>query len=93
MQVERESSVVSLKKGRAGLAVAASAQDLGDLSTGESCRRSNTESVFEKPLKESELENLKRDSTFASFTQDECGKAENSSRGRESTTGGSSEDL
>jgi hypothetical protein len=52
VQVERESSVVSLKKGRAGLAVAASAQDLGDLSTGESCRRSDTESVFEKSLKE-----------------------------------------
>jgi hypothetical protein len=50
--------------------------------------------VFEGTLKESELQKLKRDSAFASqweqtpvkFTQGEGGKAENSSRGRESTT-------
>jgi hypothetical protein len=42
--------------------------------------------VFEKSLKETELKNLKRDSTFVSFTQVEGGEAENSSRGRESTT-------
>jgi hypothetical protein len=50
--------------------------------------------VFEGALKESELQKLKRDSAFASrweqtpvkFIQSEGGKAENSSRGRESTT-------
>jgi hypothetical protein len=50
--------------------------------------------MFEGALKESELQKLKRDSTFASrkeltlvkFIQSEDGKTENSSRGRESTT-------
>jgi hypothetical protein len=50
--------------------------------------------VFEGALKDSELQKLKRDSTFPSqkeqtpvnFIQSEDGKTENSSRGRESMT-------
>jgi hypothetical protein len=50
--------------------------------------------MFKGALKESELQKLKRDSAFVfrweqtpvKFIQSEGGKAENSSRGRESTT-------
>jgi hypothetical protein len=42
--------------------------------------------VFESSLKEPEEQKLRRDTTFGSVTQDKGGKAENSSRGRESTT-------
>jgi hypothetical protein len=95
VQVELNFSVASLRRERPGCC------DCECTEPGKTSAllrllkvESSTGSVFERSLKESELQKLRRDSSFASrweqtpvkFIQSEGGKAENSSRGRESTT-------